>query len=251
MDVGSLYRYQQVVCSAPSRTCSWAVVFAAALFVSTQNAVALSSVSSMPGWGGNLGITGFSDGADFTRTAGQSFRVNEGPVLVTRISFPVYAYAPIDAAGASDFQVGVVAWNGTQPTGPLLYLSDHLVGSGGNWQNFAVTPDNLVLQQGQQYLLFFTPNNFQDGVFSDSSMGYVPDNSYADGQYYYLYFYAGGTRPGISDLLINTWTPASADLAFAVEYQMVPEPGTAGILGLGVAVLLPRRRAKPTTAVCE
>jgi len=214
------------------------------LFDVRQDALAQStiySLGSLPGWDGNSSITGFSDSGNSntlgsTMSVGQTFRINNGNAVITSIAFPLIANAPLYAPGPSDFQVGVIAWNGTRPMGPLLYLSDLLVGYGDVWQNFVVTPNNLILNQGQQYLLFFSGISFLDGIDSEASMGYVPGNPYTDGQYFFLGL--GGSGLGINDVFVHDWTAVAADLAFEVNYEIVPEPADTVLLGLGSALLM-------------
>jgi hypothetical protein len=231
---------------------SWAVVLAVTfLFAIQQQTLAQStiySIGSLPGWDGNSSMTGFSDSGNSnvlgsTMSVGETFRINNGNALVTSIAFPVIATAPLYSYGPSDFQVGVIAWNGTRTTGPLLYLSDHLVGYGAVWQNFVVNPNNLILNQGQQYLLFFTGINFLDNVTSVAAMGYVPGNPYPDGQEFFLGW--GGNGIGINDLFTHDWTAQNLDMAFAVNYQIVPEPAGTVLLGLGSALLIFRRKILP------
>lgn len=230
----------------------WAAVLAATfLFAIQQQTLAQSttySIGSLPGWDGHNGMTGVSDagtsnGLASTTSVGETFRINNGNAFVTSIAFPVIATAPLYSYSPSDFQVGVIAWNGTRPTGPLLYLSDHLVGYGAVWQNFVVTPNNLILNQGQQYLLFFTGINFLDGLTSVASMGYVPGDPYPDGKEFFLGWGGGGI--GINDLFVHDWTAQNLDMAFAVNYQIVPEPAATVLLGLGSALLIFSRKILP------
>ena len=227
----------------------WVVVLAAAfLFAIQQQTLAQStiySIGSLPGWDGRNGITGVSDSGNSnvlgsTTSVGETFRINNGNALVTSIAFPVMATAPLYSYSQSDFQVGVIAWNGTRPTGPLLYLSDHLVGYGAVWQNFVVTPNNLILNQSQQYLLFFTGINFLDDLTSVAVMGYVPGDPYPDGKEFFLGY--GGIGIGINDLFTHDWTAQNLDMAFQINYQIVPEPAPTVLLGLGSALLIFRRK---------
>src|SRR5262249_710383 len=97
--------------------------------------------------------TGFSiDGSLYNITVGQTFLIPNNNALVTDISVPV--------VGAGLFQMGVAAWNGSQPTGPLLYISDPLYNTEGVFQTFTVMPSDLMLNQNQEYILFLTANNF-------------------------------------------------------------------------------------------
>jgi len=134
-----------------------------------------SSISTLPNWTYGYSITGFGDQGGFLgRTVGQTFRVAGGTVRVTSMQAPVFDRSPQYTPYPSDFQIGVAAWDGARPTGPLLYLSDHLVAYDSTWRNFIVAPDNLILNAGQDYVLFFTPMNYLDGRDSYADMGPSP-----------------------------------------------------------------------------
>jgi hypothetical protein len=220
---------------------------AACLLALQQNTLAQSpaySISTLAAWDGYTGITGFSDSGTSNVLAsfmsvGETFRINNGNAAISTFAFSVQSSNPRFLPGPSDFQVGVAAWNGSRPTG-LLYLSDHLVASGGNWQNFEVKPVNLILNQGQEYLLFFTAVNFIDGLDSQAGISYAPNHPYADGQYCFLGY--GGAGVGMNDLFSNDWTVTNEDLAFEIDYQVVPEPCSMVLLGLGAACFMFRRK---------
>src|SRR5436190_20050630 len=131
----------------------FAAVFLALICVTTSTARAAGpafSIDTLSSWSGVSGITGFEDvpgGAN--RTMGETFRINEGNAQVTSINFVLYDYY---GGGLSHFQVGVAAWGGSRPTGSFLYLSDPINSAGVGWQSFSVTPNNLQLTQGQQYV---------------------------------------------------------------------------------------------------
>jgi hypothetical protein len=210
----------------------------AAVLLTAQPCRSQDSVSDWGGWDGSSEISGFGivseGGGDIT--AGQTFQINDGNALVSNISVPI-----IDDSDSSsvEFQFGVAAWNGTQATGSVLYLSSALFASSTSFQTFAVAPDNLTLNQNQEYVLFLTANSFvNSSPQSSAGVGYVPGGAYTAGQYYSL----AGDQLGINDLFTHSWAPSGspADFAFEVDYQVVPEPGTLMLLGLG-GVLLRRR----------
>ena len=179
-------------------------------------------------------LTGFFvDPSGNDGTCGQTFRINDGNALVSNLSFPIYSDST-----TTKFQVGVAAWNGAEASGPLLYLSPALTALGGNWQTFNVATSNLFLNQGQEYVLFFTCNSFVNaGVANSAGVGYVPADAYTDGQY----FNVSGNGLGISDLFTNGWGGSPANLAFQVSYQVVPEPTLTALVALSCLPWLRRR----------
>jgi hypothetical protein len=218
-------------------------IFPLALQLSALAQPTIYSVGTLPGWNGDY-ITGVSDAGTSnilgsTMTVGETFRIDNGDALVTSIAFPLQTSPPQAAdAGPLNFQVGVAAWNGVQPTGPLLYLSGQLVGLDNAWQNYLLTPSNLVLNQGQQYVLFFTGINYLDGLESESALGYLSGNPYPDGQIFFLGY--GGTSVTFNDLFVHGWTTEVGDLAFQIDYQTIPEPGVIVLLGFGSVFLIMR-----------
>jgi hypothetical protein len=192
------------------------------------------TVGDMGSWYGSA-LTGFgidTGGGDLT--VGQTFHINNGSALVSSISFPLYA-----EAAAADFQVGVAAWNGTQPTGSLLYLSGTLVAGGNNWQTFTLTPNNLILNQGQEYVLFLSPNAFvTTSAAYNTFVGAVGSGAYTDGQYYDV----AGYHLGINDLFALSWSGAPINMAFSINYQLVPEPSPLIFIYLGSLALCLRHR---------
>jgi PEP-CTERM motif len=196
------------------------------------------TVGDMSNWGG-IGLTGMDVDSEYgDGSVGQTFRIDNGNALVSSISFPLQS-----DSGTHPFQVGVAAWDGSQVTGPLQYLSSMLTVSGTAFETFTLTPNNLVLNQGQEYILFLTPNAFvsTSGAFN-TAVGYVPSGGYTEGQYYNLV----GYDLSVNDLLTQGWTGIPANMAFSINYQLatVPEPAALGLLTAGAAAFFVRRCSK-------
>ena len=82
------------------------------------------------------------------------------------------------------------------------YLSDTLVAGGSNWQTFTLTPNNLILNQGQEYVLFLSPNAFvTTSAAYNTFVGAVGSGAYTDGQYCDV----AGYHLGINDLFALSW----------------------------------------------
>jgi len=193
----------------------------------------------MSDWDGVGQITGFDiNGTGGDSTIGQTFQINDASALVSSISVPV---VDADTLGTAEFQIGVAAWSGSQATGTLLYLSGVMSESSTSFQQpFTVAPNNLVLNQNQEYVLFVTANGVVDSYPPfNGSVGYVPVSDYAGGDA----FYVTGYQLGINALFTQTWSDANTDIAFDVDYQAVPEPGICALLCSGSLAFSFRKRA--------
>lgn len=214
----------------------------AAVLLTAQQGRSQNSVGDMSDWDGVGQITGFDiDGTGGDSTIGQTFQINGGNALVSSISVPV---VDADTLGTTEFQIGVAAWSGTQATGTLLYLSSIMSESSTSFQQpFTVTPNNLVLNQGQEYVLFVTANGVVDSYPPfNGSVGYVPVGDYAGGDA----FSVTGYKSGINDLFTQTWHDANTDMAFEIDYQVeVPEPGICALLCSGSLACWLRNRPWP------
>jgi len=221
---------------------------------------ATSTIGNLSSWTYGYAITGFGDQGDppsaptlfAASTVGQTFRVTGGTVRVTRMEAPIFDRSPAYSPHPSDYQIGVAAWNGVRPVGPLLYLSDHRVAYDSTWRNAVVTPDNLILDEGQDYVLFFPPINYLDGLSSYADVGYIPYDSYADGHFVSLVISTGDPTIGTAALFDQDWRtldPAYAqrDMVFEISYETIPEPGTATLMGLGLIALWHARRQSQAT----
>jgi len=214
---------------------------AVALFLATADRAFPASIDTLSGWSGAITAT-FGDDAGENpggTTFGQTFTMPQN-ALLTSVAFGVQGYAPYTAPQACTFEAFVMAWNGSRPTGPVLFQSSPQTMPLGFYPtvDFNLPINNVSVNAGSQYVLFLTSNDFLDGIRSDAAVKTVFDT------------YSGGTfvtqYPGnsISDLLNNDWSQESfLDLAFQVNYTPTPEPSACAMLGLGLAAML-RARSK-------
>ncbi len=152
-------------------------------------------------------------------TFGQTFVIHEEHAHLDSIEFMVSDYAPTTAPEVCTFEVFIMAWDGSSPTGPVLFQSEPLITTGefGNYDNFIVDLKGISVIAGQEYIVLFTANNFLNGIRSDAAMAIV-DNIYADGILV--------THHGFSfdDLLNGNWRVPfsnSRDFAIRLEYTVV------------------------------
>src|SRR5262245_37704409 len=88
-----------------------------------------TAIDTLSSWSGGVAAT-FGDVAGENpggTTFGQTFRVGEGDGFLTSLSFVVQGYAPHGAPEVCTFQSFIMAWDGTRPSGPVLYASNPLV----------------------------------------------------------------------------------------------------------------------------
>ena len=190
---------QPIILSAAFRA---SLIALAAVLLTAQQGRAQETVGDLGDWLGYQ-ISGFDiDGTGGDTTIGQTFQIDDGNALVSSISVPV---VDADTVGTAEFQIGVAAWSGTQATGTLLYLSSVMSESSTSFQTFTVSPNNLVLNQNQEYVLFVTANGVVDSYPPfNGSVGYVPVGDYAGGDA----FNVTGYQFGINDLFTQTWHDA-------------------------------------------
>lgn len=206
------------------------VLFLALLLRLTAAAGAIDTLSSWTG----ASIHTFGDFAGQNpggTTFGQTFIVREDNVMLTKLGFGVIGYAPHTAPEACTFEAVIMAWNGSRPTGPILYRSSAQTMPTGFFPQvvFALNLGGVTVARNQPYVVFFTSNNSLNGVRSDAAM-YSVGNIYNDGSFVSHY------GPSFNSLTSQNWEvlPAFADLAIRLDYAVVPEPATAMLLAGGI-----------------
>jgi hypothetical protein len=201
------------------------------IFINTLSSFAGTSIDSFGDLAGdNPGGT----------TYGETFNTGTSDALAKDISFLVRPYYPYIASAPCTFQVCLMAWNGERPVGPILFAStpQTTTGSFFSFQQFDVPLDNTSLMQGQEYVAFFTADNYLNGIRADAAMGATGD-LYSGGTYV-----AHGGESSFNDLLTTDWsTPFNNtyDLAFNLDLQLVPEPSALSFLALSAVALVLRR----------
>jgi hypothetical protein len=210
----------------------------ALILLSAQPCWPQESVGDMGYWYDNVGIGGFSINGGMDNTVGETFQISDGNAFVSSISVPV----EWNSGATAEFQIGVAAWSGTQATGSLLYLSSALFASGSGFQTVTMPTSGLVLNQNQQYILFLTPNAFV-GASSpfDTDVGLVSAFDYPAGQFVAL----SGTGLTVGDLFTQSWNGGAANMAFEIDYTVIPEPGVAALLCSGGLALWLRCGFRP------
>jgi hypothetical protein len=204
--------------------------------------VPATAINTLASWAGGVAAS-FGDVAGQNpggTTFGQTFRVEEGDGFLSSLSFIVQGYAPHGAPEVCTFQACIMAWNGSHPIGPVLYSSSPLVMPEGFFPTitFNLPLNNVGIIADTDYVVFFTANNFLNGIRSDAAMGSVAD-IYPGGSFVSQ---TGGNS--FNDLLNQNWDPVAAnfaDLAVRLDFTPVPEPATLLLPALGALVWVWRR----------
>jgi len=175
-------------------------------------------------------------------TFGETFVIHSSDALAQNLSFYVRPYYPGTAPQLCTFQVYIMGWSGSRPTGSVLFASAALTPPSP--QVLSISLGNTFLKRDQKYVAFFTSDNFMDGIRSDAAMAAVP-NAYADGAIVVSY-----SDPNFNAMFTHDWATIfdpQYDLGFKLDYQPIPEPSTCTLIALGMTGLLATRRRRTRT----
>jgi hypothetical protein len=196
------------------------------------------SIDTLSNWSGESWTDAFGESADDygAFTFGETFKILSGNARLQSITFKTLGKTPSPATQACTFEVSVMAWDGSKPTGPVLYMSAPLTTSSGFYpvDTFTLPLDNTPVRNGMEYVVFFTANNYLDGIRSDAMLATTVNDSYSDGMFVTHY---GGSS--FADLSAWGWYGSQGDVAMNLTYD-IPEPMSLLLVGLGGLVL--RRR---------
>jgi hypothetical protein len=203
------------------------------------------SIDLFTGWPGSI-VDSFGDDAGQNpggTTFGETFLIRDGNAALNNLTFGVIGYAPNTAPEPCTFEAIIMAWNGSRPTGPILYQSSPQTMPLGSYPRvvFSLNLGGVNVTRGTPYVVFFTSDHFLNGIRSDAAMYSWTGDVYPDGSFVSHY------GPDFASLTTSDWGvyPTFADLAIKLDYTVVvPEPApsmvfTAGIIGW--FLLQPRR----------
>jgi PEP-CTERM motif len=230
---------------------SFAIAGAACVVLGGIGNAQASTIDTTSTWDGTTSFNLF--GEPNTATYGQTFVVGSDNILNDFSFWLNDGTTPVKFAGY------VMAWGGSKATGSVLYQSGQQSTTGAaGMEKFSFNTSGLSLTSGQKYVAFVNASNFFGGN-GTATMGALPSNVYADGQYVYS---NNGSNFGL--LTTTAWDcnetatcsyGAGRDTAFTANFasvsaQAVPEPSSSlGLLAFGGFVagkVLKRKKAQLT-----
>lgn len=242
---------------AVAATALWAVALAPrpALAQSTTT-VNTRGAGTSTDWSPLLGYYDYGDQACCSGSAryytpytvGQTFTVPVGTTTLRQFSFWLGSYG--GAAGAPDgqlrFNAYLMAWGGNAATGSVLWQSGVQNGSTAavftgstTGQEYRFAP-GVQLVAGQQYVFFLSAidqlGTAYPGKFLLNRVEQRNGSTYAGGTMVSLA--PSGPRSGVGTTdyyRTHAWTSGASDLGFTAVF-VTPEPGSAVLMALGVAL---------------
>jgi hypothetical protein len=162
-------------------------------------------------------------------------------------------YIGAGTPGPIAYQAYLQAWDAAtgHATGPALWQSPVLQTPGTDTGAFfpvAFATGGTPVVAGAQYVLYLTTNGLAAPSLGNTAWAFPYADVYAGGAFRFL------NDPNFASLTTLTWEdsaafglPAGSDLIFAATFD-VPEPASAGMLGLALAARGLVRRRRPAGA---
>jgi len=193
-----------------------------ALLLLLGNTFAVSTTSS---WAGNFGIAYF--GYPNSGTFGQTFVAPSQAAALT--SFTVYIE---NFSAYADFQFYVMAWNGSEATGPILYQSPETTTAGpSGYRAYTFNTGNVPLTPGAMYVAFA---NVTGNITGQTIWGLDSTYTYTNGDFV---FADNGTNFQL--LTESAWySDPGFDLAFTANFAGPAQPGIAGFSKSGANLVI-------------
>jgi Pro-kumamolisin, activation domain/Immunoglobulin domain len=181
--------------------------------------------STLGSWNGVNFVYPF--GNPNTGTYGQTFVAPSQAAALT--SFTV---SMRNLSNYVNFQFYLMAWNGTEVTGPILYQSPVMTTSGApGFQPYTFNIGNVALTPGATYVAFGIVTG---NVTGQTGWAVASGYPYTGGQY--VYNYSGTNFSALTD---SAWSGISGlDLAFSATFAGPVQPGITGFTMSGANLVI-------------
>ena len=172
-------------------------------------------VSTTNSWNGGSGIGYFGYAA--SGTFGQTFMAPSQAAALTGFTVYIENYSAY-----ADFKFYVMAWNGSEATGPILYQSPQISTYGtSGYHAYSFNFSSVPLSPGAMYVAFA---NVTSTINGEAYFGLASGDPYTNGDYV---FADNGTNFQL--LTESAWyTDPGFDLAFTAKFAGPAQPGIAG-----------------------
>ncbi len=209
-----------------------------------------TTIDTSSNWIGG-GVSGFGEGA--TGIFGQTFTVPENDTVLDSFTFWLadFMISPY-SSDFVDFSAYVMAWEHSDDytnmhaVGDVLWQSDQQSttnnnGQGSGWEEFTFQTGGIQLNFGEQYIIFLSSLEFNDGEPGYAKMGLVPN--VLDQNYFVAK--QGGSFTSTGWHSFSDGDDASVIISFSAPAPApTPEPSTIILFGLGILGLAGVSRRK-------
>lgn len=224
------------------------IIGVTALCFSFANTASATVIDTTPSANWQIYEFGESD----TTTYGQTFRTpNASETMLNSFSF----FLDHTSGSAQSFRAYVMAWDEAlgQTAGSVLFTSAVQtlpVDAGSNFIEFAIATGGVSLDEGQDYVAFFSVAGLFDSNLDKSVWQSISGSDpYTDGHFVFHNSNGVFPNPGTTwDCGTGcSWEGPGSDLSFKMSFSeaaVVPEPGSIALIGLGLAGLYGTRRRR-------